>query len=44
MGCTKTKEIGPILQKNYKQIFPNAKVSSSQIESSIKTAVQGNCT
>jgi len=43
MGCTKTNEVGPALQKNYKTIFPTTKVSANEIEGSIRTAVQGHC-
>jgi len=44
MGCTKdTHTVGPILQKNYQKIFPTTKVSATEIETSIKTTLQGNC-
>ena len=43
MGCTKTQEVGPALQKNYQKIFPSTKVSSTEIETSIRTTLKGNC-
>ncbi len=44
MGCTKTQEVGTVLQKNYKKIFPTIQVNAAEIETSIKTTVQGSCT
>ena len=43
MGCAKTSAIGPVLQKNYKQIFPTMKASAEQIETSIKKSIEGHC-
>lgn len=47
MGCTKTDEVGPVLQKNFKKIFPTAKVSPTEIETTIKSTLTetkvGNC-
>ena len=43
MGCNNGKEVGATLQKNYKQIFPTTKASASQIETTIKTSLEGHC-
>jgi hypothetical protein len=43
MGCTKPAQVGPVLQKNYKTIFPNTKVSASDIETSVTPMVKANC-
>ena len=47
MGCKTTQGVGPMLQKNFKQIFPSEKVSANQIETSIKSTLNtshtGNC-
>ena len=43
MGCTKPAQVGPVLQKNYKTIFPNTKVSASDIETSVTPMVRANC-
>lgn len=42
MGCS--KDMGPVLQKNYQKIFPSTQTSAAQIESTIKSSIQGNCT
>lgn len=44
MGCKSSQGVGALLQKNFKQIFPNEKVSASQIENSIKSTIQASKT
>ena len=41
MGCK--GNVGNLLQKNYKTIFPSAKANAAQIETSIKNTLQGHC-
>jgi hypothetical protein len=42
-GCKDEKQAGALLQKDYSRIFPDNRVNSAQIETSIKTSLQGNC-
>ena len=41
MGCQ--GNVGDLLQKNYKSIFPTAKANPTEIEASIKNTLQGRC-
>ncbi len=43
VGCANNAKVGPVLQRNYKQIFPGNQVSAAQIEATITPMIKGNC-
>ncbi len=41
-GCSNVNTVGPVLRKNYKEIFPNAKTPADQINTKISTILNNS--